>query len=153
MFLYNSELWNVNKKLETKINVYQRILLRKILKIYYPYKITNEELYKRTREENWSNTIRKRRLRWTGHLLRLDENAPASLALRESLRQHGKKKRGNCKIWRHIVNEDLKSVNLSLEHDNIRTIAEDRDKWSVLIKQILEAKSTTDDDVPVKAST
>ena len=53
-----------------------------MLKIYWPYKITNSALYERCNEKELSNTIRKRRLRWTGHLLRLDENTTARKALR-----------------------------------------------------------------------
>jgi hypothetical protein len=31
----------------------------------------------------WSEAIKKRRLNWFGHLLRLPENTPAKLALKE----------------------------------------------------------------------
>ena len=32
----------------------------------------------------WSEVIQKRRMNWIGHLLRLDENAPASIALQQT---------------------------------------------------------------------
>ena len=41
IFLYNSELWTANKKLENDIDVFQRNLLRKILQIHYPHTISN----------------------------------------------------------------------------------------------------------------
>src|SRR6266581_2799535 len=57
IFLYNSELWTLTKKLENEIDVFQRILLRRILKIKYPYIITNENLYKRTKIIPWTKEI------------------------------------------------------------------------------------------------
>jgi len=72
--------------------VFHGKFLRNILNIKYPYVIRNEELYERTNEELWSNRIRKRRLRWTGHLHRLPENYPATL---ESLRRIRKNRWNN----------------------------------------------------------
>jgi len=85
IFLYNSELWTITKKIGNDIDIFQRNLLRKILKIRYPFIITNENLYKRTNEYLWTEKIKIRRLRWTGHLLRLPEKAPAKLALDEMM--------------------------------------------------------------------
>ena len=51
IFFYNSELWTLTKKLENKVDVFQRRLLRRILKIKYPKKISNENLYKKTGEK------------------------------------------------------------------------------------------------------
>ncbi len=81
--MYNSELWGVPKKFEDRIDIFQRRLLRKILKIRWPHIIPNETLYERTGEIKWSKKIKVRRLRWTGHLHRLPDDAPARQALRE----------------------------------------------------------------------
>ena len=48
--------------------------------------VTNEELYKIARMETWSKTIQKRRLKWAGHLLRLDPSTPAQRSLKEALK-------------------------------------------------------------------
>ena len=85
----------------------------------------------------WSTVIRERRLRWTGHLLRLDENTPASVALQEAIRKIGKKKRGNFKLWKQIVNEDLRIVQTSLEDRNIKNLSSNREAWNELITEIL----------------
>ena len=62
IFLYNSELWTLSKKLEHKIDVFHRSTLRRLLKIIWKNKVTNEELYEMTNHEKWSETIMKRRL-------------------------------------------------------------------------------------------
>ena len=66
IFLYNSELWTKNK--EKKIDTFQRNLLRKIMNIKWSQIITNEELMIKTKQTNWSDTIRKKRLSWYGHV-------------------------------------------------------------------------------------
>ena len=53
IFLYNSELWTLTKTLESKIDSFQRRLLRKILNIRWNPEtnwLTNEELYQRTKQ-------------------------------------------------------------------------------------------------------
>jgi len=104
IFMYNSELWTLTKKLKTEVDVFHRNLLRKILQVRYPIIISNEDLYRKTGEVPWSNQIVKRRLRWTGHLLRLPDCAPPQLAYRESNRYTGKKLRGNKLTWKKQIN-------------------------------------------------
>ena len=41
----------------------------------------NEEVYHITNVVKWSETIRKQRLSWLGHLLRLEKSTPARIAL------------------------------------------------------------------------
>ena len=68
VLLYGSESWrftsNVTKKLQSFVN--RR--LRFILGIFWPNKISNEELWKRTEQEEIAVTIRRRKRRWIGHI-------------------------------------------------------------------------------------
>ena len=76
--------------LEKKIDEFQRQLLRRVLKIYWNPNgnwITNEQLYERSSQKPWSNTIATRRLRAFGHICRLPSLAPAKKALYDCLRQ------------------------------------------------------------------
>ncbi len=82
IFLYNSETWTLTEQLNKSVDSYQRRLLREVLNIRWPRIITNEDLYRRTRVEPWSRTIRRRRLNWLGHVMRLDERTPARTALK-----------------------------------------------------------------------
>ena len=81
IFLYNSELWTLTKKLENTVDVFQRRLYRKILKIRWPHVIRNTDLYERVEEKPWSDKIRTRRLLWMGHIQRLPADTPARLAV------------------------------------------------------------------------
>ena len=64
IFLYNSELWTLTKTAEKKIDSYHWRILRKAINIKWPKKISSEDLYKKTKQENWSVKIKTRRLRW-----------------------------------------------------------------------------------------
>lgn len=128
-FLYNSELWTMGKKTENCVDVFQRKLLKRLMMIHYPQIISNKELYERTRQESWSTEIKMRRLRWLGHLLRLDEKTPAVKAFEVARKKDSKKKKGNYITWMKRVDQDLKEVGLSLEDDNISLLAEDRSGW------------------------
>ena len=84
IFLYNSELWSLTKNTEEQINAFQRRLLRYAIGIRWPQKITNEKLYHITKEEQWSKRIKRRRLTFLGHILRLPNDALLKKALTES---------------------------------------------------------------------
>ena len=110
IFLYNSELWTVTQKLESTIDVFQRNLLRQILKIRWPDKISNEQLYKMTNQKPWSQEVKKRRISWYGHLMRLPEETPAKRALREYQR-YVRKPRGKAKTtWLDVIDKDFRKI-------------------------------------------
>ena len=71
VLLYGSETWRMTKRDEDKLDSFQHKCLRKILKIYWPMKVTNEEVRKRTGSERLSTQIRTRRWTWIGHVLRM----------------------------------------------------------------------------------
>ena len=59
VFLYNSEIWAVNKTLSDKIDSFHRRLLRYAINYKWPKKLTNVDLWKnkmRTMEQNDQKT-------------------------------------------------------------------------------------------------
>ena len=77
IFLYNSEVWTVTEQLNHKVDVFQRKLLRIILNIKWTWKMSNIKLYEITKSEPWSVTIKRKRLSFLGHVMRLDPETPA----------------------------------------------------------------------------
>ena len=91
IFLYNSEIWTLTKKLESEIDSFQRRLLRNLMKYRYTddhkYWPTTEELYTKTNQSPWSLKIQKRRLvSFFGHVCRLPIDIPVKIALKEAKR-------------------------------------------------------------------
>ena len=66
--------------------------LRKILRIFWPRKISNDELLKQTKQEDIGTLVTRRRLRWIGHVLRKGNNNIARIAMRWT--PEGKRGRG-----------------------------------------------------------
>ena len=150
VFLYNSELWTLTEKLEESINVFQRRSLKKILGVYWPRKITNTEIYKRTKSIEWSKVVKRRRLSWLGHLLRLPVDTPARKALQEYIRPV-KKKVGRPKTtWFRQIYDDLKgnvvNVNFKDEYTMIKDldiICKNRTVWNKIIRSIMLDEPTS----------
>lgn len=136
IFLYNSELWTLTKSQENTIDVFQRNLLRKIIKIKWPYTIRNEDLYERTQETKWTEKIKKRRLKWLGHMMRLPETSPAHLAIKEAIRPV-KRPRGKPKTtWISMINKDIKEMNLKMGSPELFQAAADRRLWKTLVEGV-----------------
>ena len=138
VFLYNSELWTLTKTLGNQIDSFQRRILRSyVLNIRWPKIVKNEDVYEKTKTEPWSKTIEKKRLKWFGHLMRLDENTPARKALSVALIQ-SKRPRGRPKFtWLELMQKQLQEINLKWEEAS--QLAKDRKKW----KDILKRKNVT----------
>ena len=139
IFLYNSEIWTLNKKDKTKIDTFQRHFLRQIVR---NRKTKNVQLYKICHTKEWSLTIQERRIKWFGHLQRLPKEAPAKLAYEEVTQKPVKKLKGGQPLtWLKTIERDLNSINLTVEE--ARNIAQDRDKYlqEVVIRVRDEAES------------
>ena len=131
IFLYNSELWGTNKSIEKKIDTFQRNLLRLILQISWKKGnwLSNVDLYAKTKVQPWSKTIAKRRLRFFGHVARLDDKAPAKLALYEAIRKtkHPQGRQKTTLIG--TIKKQLEQLGISDFHEAIFT-AQDRNVWT-----------------------
>ena len=135
VFLYHCELWTTTKTINDQIDAFHRRLLRYAIGTRYPHIVSNDTLYDMTKCEPWSKTIKKRRLSWFGHLLRMDDDVPARIALKEAL-VPSKRKRGRPTTnWLAIIKQDLESMNIKSNLTNpetfkeIETICSDRDEW------------------------
>ena len=96
VLLYGAESWKVSQSVCHKIDVFQTRCLRRILKIFWPRTISNEELYRRTNTAPLSVEIKRRRWRWIGHINRMALNAIPRVAMRWT--PAGKRKRGRPKL-------------------------------------------------------
>ena len=81
-FIYNSEIWTITDTCEKRIDSFHRRLFRSyVFNTKWPKVIKNENVYKITNTEQWSSVIKKRRMRWFGHVVRMPENTPVQKAL------------------------------------------------------------------------
>jgi len=77
---YASEIWTLTKRDRKHLNVFERKVYRRILGSGYDnekenWKIsTNKEIYASVKNPTVIEAIRLNRLRWFGHIQRMDEN-------------------------------------------------------------------------------
>ena len=137
VLLYNCSSWSAPQSVMVKLDTCHRKHLRKILNIYWPTGvISNIELYRRCGA--FPITERVRKARWTlfGHVLRMDDNCPASLALRYAVSSleylRGRRGRPRSNLFSTLVN-DLSEHSLSIKTvqdlSDLRLIASDRATW------------------------
>ncbi|MCP4267312.1 MAG: hypothetical protein GY777_17355, partial [Candidatus Brocadiaceae bacterium] len=134
--LYGSETWTLSSVQEKKINTFHLRCLRRILGITWQQKITNEEVLRRTGLTTMYFTLSQRRLRWLGHILRMNaERIPKFLLYGELV--VGKRNRGRPKLrFKDVCKRDLKSLNIGT--DDWELLANDRAKWRSTIHKRLK---------------
>ena len=112
VLLYGSECWQVVEIDFYKIEAFHNGCLHKIYQIFWPRTISNLELHVKTNSEPIQTKIKKRRLRWRGHILRISHNRIPRIALRWAAQ--GKRKQGIPKAtWRRTVDKKIKAMGLT----------------------------------------
>ncbi|XP_062609873.1 uncharacterized protein LOC134271677 [Saccostrea cucullata] len=135
VLLYCAELWRTTEKDDEKLDTFHRKCLRRILKIHWPEKITNQQLYERTRAIPLSCTIKRKRWRWIGHILRREENSHIRTAL--TWAPEGKRRRGRPKnTWRRSVEREREELGWNSWKEG-QVVASDRRKWRSLLNGLM----------------
>jgi hypothetical protein len=132
--LYGSESWTLTKADEEKLRTFERRILRSI---YGPtcencvWRIKyNDELYGLYKDLDIVRVIKVARLRWLGHLVRIEKNSPCKKIT--FLQPEGSWKKGRLKLGR--LDSVLKDVKL-LKVETWWKKAHDRNIWGRIIKE------------------
>ncbi|PVD26796.1 hypothetical protein C0Q70_14474 [Pomacea canaliculata] len=107
---YGSQSWKMSKIICHKLDVFQTRCLRRILNIFWPNTITNEELHRRTETESITTQVQQRRWRWIGHVLRQQTADLSTVALRWT--PDGRPK----ETWRRTVEREMKGKGWTQGH-------------------------------------
>ena len=128
--LYGSECWRMTESDLNKLSTFHTKNLRRILRIFWPETISNQELLAHCNQESMDTIIMRRRWRWIGHVSRREQGNIARTALHWT--PEGKRKRGRPKnTWRRTVEAELKT----LQHTwgTIQKLAQDRQEWRTFV--------------------
>lgn len=93
--LYGAECRRITEHDLSRLAAFHTTSLRKILRISWLQKISNDQLLRIAKREDIRTIIVKRRWRWIGHVFRKDNNNVAKMAMRwtsESRRRRGRPK-------------------------------------------------------------
>ena len=101
--LYAAECWSLTERDEARLDAFDMRCQRKILRIKWSQHVTNKHIRSVTKQPQQTNLIRNHRLKWFGHLLRMDSNRiPRRLHLWKP--SHGRRRRGRPRTkWIDVI--------------------------------------------------
>ena len=125
--LYGSETWTTYTKQEQRLNSFHLRCLRRIMNIRWQDKITNTEVLTRAGIPSIPALLTTRRLRWLGHVRRMDDGRiPKDILYGEVAR--GKRPRGRPYLrFRDACLRDMRTTNIP--EDDWEDIAKSREDW------------------------
>ncbi|KAI8487404.1 hypothetical protein Bbelb_348730 [Branchiostoma belcheri] len=127
--LYGSEAWTVYSRQEKRLNSFHLRCLRKILNIKWQDKITNELVLQQAGSLSLFEILRRNRLRWLGHVARMDDNRLPKKILYGELSQ-GSRPRGRPKLrFKDLCKATLQDFSI----ESWEKAASDRSKWRAAI--------------------
>jgi len=130
--LYGSETWTTYTRQETKLNAYHMRCLRKVLGITWEDRITNTEVLSRAKSTTIFAMLSERRLRWLGHVRRMDKGRIPKDLLYGQLEQ-GSRPTGRPHLrYRDACKRDLRSAHIDIE--SWEDTASDRKSWRHAVK-------------------
>jgi hypothetical protein len=122
VLIYGSETWPVKVEDVRRLERTERAMLRRMCGVKLAQRINSEVLYERLGVEKVKKVVRKGRLRWFGHLERMNGNNWVSRC--RKLEVVGQRSRGRGKkSWGEDVAKDMKDLKLE------PWMAADRDLW------------------------
>jgi hypothetical protein len=125
VFLYGCETWTLTKEIENRINAFDVWCARRILKISWVDKISNEEVWRRI-GGNFSlyAEVSKRKWKYAGHLMRGSSGSRLVTAL-EGWTWREKRQGRPRREWL----DDLKDWTMERKYTRLKSMAQDRKLW------------------------
>ena len=128
--LYSSETWTMNKSTRS---------LRRILRFSYMEWVTNEEVLARSRMSTLSAMIMTKRMKWFGHVLRMNDDLLALRAFTweptEKYRYAKRSPGGQRKTWLNQLEEDCSRNNMSYITLRQKAKIESKSRFNSFVEQ------------------
>ena len=138
ILLYGCESWTITTETRKRLEAAEMWFFRRMLRISWTEKRTNESILEETNQErSLINTIRKRQLKFLGHICR--HRGLEFLSLTGKI--EGKRSRGRQRI---TFLESLNSWVTGNNKDNLTFLrmTENRDKWRIMIADVCSRQGT-----------
>jgi hypothetical protein len=155
--LYNCGTWALNKKQLDSLDAFYRGMVRRVIGIFFPKKISCEALYQRTGIDRLGPKVAKARILLFGKILRGDDNSPGLFWLKQFFNSNDLERRQGrtSTSLLQVLKNDLKLSNLKLETaedlDRIIMLARSNgENWSSVIDKVLNNASEVPTPPPVR---
>jgi Reverse transcriptase (RNA-dependent DNA polymerase)/Domain of unknown function (DUF6451) len=133
VLLYGCETWKVTRRITARLQVFVNKCLRRILRIRWQERITNEELWMRASFPSVNVTIKKRKWGWIGHTLRKPVDDTTRIAL--DWNPQGSRRVGRPSMtWRRTIEEEIRVVNRTW--GSLKELAQRRVRWRGFVEDL-----------------
>ena len=130
--LYGSESWTAYVRQEKRLNSFHLRCLRRLLKIKWQDRVPNTEVLDRAGLLSMPALLSHRRLRWLGHVHRMEPHRlPREILygeLRDGARRVGRPQFG----FKDVCKRDMKGAQINA--DTWEALAKDKDTWRHKVK-------------------
>ncbi|XP_071171213.1 uncharacterized protein [Mytilus edulis] len=124
-----------------RLSSFHNTCLRKIMKIFWPNKISNKDLHEMTNTKDMETLLIQKIWRWLGHVIRKPSDDMTKVALRWT--PEGKRKRGRHKTtWRRTVENKLKERGYTW--GTVERTANNREEWRKLVLALCTIRHSKD---------
>ncbi|XP_050707118.1 uncharacterized protein LOC126992423 [Eriocheir sinensis] len=135
------ESWTLRARQERKLNSLHMRCLRRILNITWQDKITNNTVLERAGMTSMFTLLKQRRMRWLGHVVRMDDGRIPKDLLYGELTE-GTRPTGRPKLrYKDVCKRDLKALHINT--DSWEDTASERSAWRQAIQQGLHVFEET----------
>ena len=130
IFLYSCELWTLTAELEKKTQAFEMRCYQRLLNTSHKDHVTNEEVHRKIQAaigeyDELLSLVKKRKLRWFGHVLR--SSSSAKTILQGTVKRQRKRGRQK-KRW-----EDNLSEWTGMDFASSTRAAENRTRWKGIV--------------------
>ena len=134
MLLYGSEAWTLNKQMEKRIEAFEMWCWRRLLKISWTERISNEEVMRRMgNEREIIMKIRVRQMRFVGHVMRRGKIEDLSLTGRIP----GSRARGRQR--EKYMDGIVRTIGGGRRAADILQVTRDRGVWQSMVANVYRA--------------
>ena len=131
--LYSCETWTVYSRHSKSLNSFHLKCLRKILKIRWQDKVPDTEVLHRADTTSIHTLISKNQLRWSGHVVRMDDNRLPKRIFYGELATGKRTTGGQYKRYKDTLKASLKNFNI--DPDTWENLASIRTTWRSEIRR------------------
>jgi hypothetical protein len=138
VLLYGCETWKTTNQITRRLQTFTNKCLRRIMNIKWTDKITNEELWRITKQKQIEIRIKRWKWNWIGHTLRKETGAIEKIAL--DWNPQGYRRRGRLKrTWRRTIEDEIRNTGRSW--NEVKGVAGDRKAWNLFMDALCSTRS------------
>ena len=132
--LYGSETWTLLAGHTRRLEAFHHRCLRRIQRVSWMQKMTNEEIRKRAKMGTLDCMMRQRRLQWFGHIQRMDDDRLPKIILDSRPKDKSRPFTGSRTKWMDVIWKDMTAT--GIRYDEAPKLISDRKNWRTIIKNM-----------------